>query len=349
MGPLRLVAQDTWFSARRQGFDSPRGYESDECGFPSRALVLLPERGTRFVFAPIPLRAVPCLPDSSTCWTLVKLPMYVLRMTDCPAILRFFAVAAGVSVLAAACAAGPGPSAGTVVPPQCELRPGAVRGGVFEVHAPGGIQPGHVPVPSTPAERIGFRHLYETLMQVDCLGTRRPGLAGSWVSEENGRAWRFTLREGATFWDGTPVRAEDVLASWRDSPSGWRGGSAEAMLVSVEAELCFECHADAGACSTSRGDGRLGRGRGRTDAPGRSRPPRLRSAGVARRPGARRSFAPTGECVAARNGFLAPSPGCPSPPGRLDRRDRRPVGGLARGLDAGGPAARASLSRPAGA
>ena len=50
MGPLRLVAQDTWFSARRQGFDSPRGYESDECGFPSRALVLLPERGARFAF-----------------------------------------------------------------------------------------------------------------------------------------------------------------------------------------------------------------------------------------------------------------------------------------------------------
>ncbi len=237
MGPLRLVAQDTWFSARRQGFDSPRGYESDECGFPSRALDLLPERGTRFVFAPIPLRAVPCLPDSSTCWTLVKLPMYVLHMTDCPALLRFFAVAAGVSVLAAACAAGPGPSAGTVVPPQCELRPGAVRGGVFEVHAPGGIQPGNVPVPSTPAERIGFRHLYETLMQVDCLGTRRPGLAGSWVSEENGRAWRFTLREGAAFWDGTPVRAEDVLASWRVSPSGWAGGSAEAMLVSARARL----------------------------------------------------------------------------------------------------------------
>jgi hypothetical protein len=163
--------------------------------------------------------------------------MYVLRMTDCPALLRFFAVTAGVSVLAAACAAGPGPSAGTVAPPACELRPGVVRGGVFEVHAPGGIEPGHVPVPSTPAERIGFRHLYETLMQVDCLGTRRPGLAGSWVSEENGRAWRFTLREGATFWDGTPVRAEDVLASWRDPPSGSGGDSAEAVLVSARARL----------------------------------------------------------------------------------------------------------------
>jgi hypothetical protein len=163
--------------------------------------------------------------------------MYVLHMTDCPALLRFFAVAAAVSVLAAACAAGPGPSAGTVAPPACELRPGAVRGGVFEVHAPGGIQLGHVPVPTTPAERIGFRHLYETLLFVDCLGIRRPGLAGSWASEENGRAWRLTLREGATFWDGTPVRAEDVLASWRDPRSGSVGGSAEAVLVSAPARL----------------------------------------------------------------------------------------------------------------
>jgi hypothetical protein len=112
-----------------------------------------------------------------------------------------------------------------------------MKGGVFEVHAPGEIQPKHVPVPTTPAERIGFRHLYETIMVVDCTGARRPGLADSWVSENGGRAWRFTLREGATFWDGTPVRAEDVIASWRAYPVAGAGSSAEAMLASTRMRL----------------------------------------------------------------------------------------------------------------
>jgi hypothetical protein len=112
-----------------------------------------------------------------------------------------------------------------------------MKGGVFEVHAPGGIHPKHVPVPTTPAERIGFRHLYETLLRVDCTGARRPGLAESWEAEENGRVWRFTLREGATFWDGTPLRAEAVLASWRASRVSGGGFSMEAMLASSRLRL----------------------------------------------------------------------------------------------------------------
>jgi len=112
-----------------------------------------------------------------------------------------------------------------------------MKGGVFEVHAPGGIHPKHVPVPTTPAERIGFRHLYETLLRVDCTGARRPGLAESWEAEENGRVWRFTLREGATFWNGTPLRAEAVLASWRASRVSGGGFSMEAMLASSRLRL----------------------------------------------------------------------------------------------------------------
>ena len=71
------------------------------------------------------------------------------------------------------------------------------------MQAPGAIRGESVPVATTAAERIAFRHLYETLLRVDCTGALRPGLAESWTSEEGGRAWRFTLREGAAFWDGT--------------------------------------------------------------------------------------------------------------------------------------------------
>lgn len=143
----------------------------------------------------------------------------------------------GLALLAAACASGPRPSAGPAVPQACELRPGLPRGGVLEVHAPGGIDPEHAPVPVTPAERIAFRHLYETLLVVDCTGARHPGLAGTWEPEDGGRAWRFTLREGASFWEGTPVRAEDVLASWRAPASVQGGASAQALPASARLRL----------------------------------------------------------------------------------------------------------------
>ncbi len=57
--------------------------------------------------------------------------------------------------------------------------------------------------------------LYETLTAVDPTLTVRPALAESWTVEEQGRRVVFTLREGLTFSDGTPLRADDVVHSWR--------------------------------------------------------------------------------------------------------------------------------------
>jgi len=70
------------------------------------------------------------------------------------------------------------------------------------------------PVPRSPAERLLYRHLYQTLIDVDCLGEVTPGLAESWAVHEDARTWTFTLRSDATFWDGTPVTAASVRASW---------------------------------------------------------------------------------------------------------------------------------------
>lgn len=154
--------------------------------------------------------------------------MYVLPMTERHALLRILVVAAGIPVLAAACAAAPEPSAGPGARPECELIPGPAWGGVLDVYAPGGIRMAVAPVPTTPAERIAFRHLYETLLRVDCTGTRHPGLAESWTSERGGRTWRLTIRAGATFWDGTRVRAEDLIASWAARPSSGHGTPVDA-------------------------------------------------------------------------------------------------------------------------
>lgn len=72
--------------------------------------------------------------------------------------------------------------------------------GPYEIHA---IEP-------TTAQGIFTRlGAAETLVTVDADGTMRPGLATAWESSD-GRTWRFTLRDGATFHDGSPVDARAV-------------------------------------------------------------------------------------------------------------------------------------------
>ncbi len=57
--------------------------------------------------------------------------------------------------------------------------------------------------------------LYESLTAVDPSLAIRPALAESWTIENEGRRVVFTLRDGLTFSDGTPLTASDVVHSWR--------------------------------------------------------------------------------------------------------------------------------------
>lgn len=50
----------------------------------------------------------------------------------------------------------------------------------------------------------------ESLVALDTEGTIVPWLASSWTVSDDGLTWEFTLRDGATFSDGTPVDAEAV-------------------------------------------------------------------------------------------------------------------------------------------
>lgn len=53
----------------------------------------------------------------------------------------------------------------------------------------------------------------DTLVRQDLDGTFHAGLASSWVSEEAGKVWVFTLRDGVTFHDGTAWNAEAMVAN----------------------------------------------------------------------------------------------------------------------------------------
>ena len=102
--------------------------------------------------------------------------------------------------------------------PHCEVLSGKVETTrTITVALPGVSDPGFAPWALGPGEPVLFRHLYETLLTVDCLEDVQPRLAVSWRREDRGRRWRFKLREDARFWDGTPVTAHEVAMSWRDA------------------------------------------------------------------------------------------------------------------------------------
>jgi hypothetical protein len=71
------------------------------------------------------------------------------------------------------------------------------------------------PSPHNQGERFVYRHLFGTLIGLDCNGRPRPGLATSWRSSNGGRRWELTLNEDAQFWDGTRLTAAHVASSWR--------------------------------------------------------------------------------------------------------------------------------------
>jgi len=73
----------------------------------------------------------------------------------------------------------------------------------------------HVPEPANAAERLVFAQAYETLIDVDCDGRARPGLASSWTLDLTRTRITLSLRNGALFWSGKPVTAGDVVAAWR--------------------------------------------------------------------------------------------------------------------------------------
>ena len=56
---------------------------------------------------------------------------------------------------------------------------------------------------------------WDTLYGLDTEFRPQPQLAEGHVVEDDGRRWTFTLRQGLTFHDGTPIRAADAVASIR--------------------------------------------------------------------------------------------------------------------------------------
>lgn len=70
--------------------------------------------------------------------------------------------------------------------------------------------------PLTPVERDVvslYGMVYESLVAIDDNGLPQPLLAENWSETGGGKTWTFTLRENVVFSDGTPLTANDVVAS----------------------------------------------------------------------------------------------------------------------------------------
>ncbi|MCP4093932.1 MAG: peptide ABC transporter substrate-binding protein [Planctomycetes bacterium] len=68
---------------------------------------------------------------------------------------------------------------------------------------------------TTAAARV-FQALFEGLTRLDPVTLEvLPGLADDWQSNESATNWRFHLREGLQWSDGTPLTLDDVRESWQ--------------------------------------------------------------------------------------------------------------------------------------
>ena len=86
-------------------------------------------------------------------------------------------------------------------------------GGVLRVGMqtdPVGLDP-HIT--NATASRNMLENVYDTLVMFDSSLQIVPGLAESWTASDDGLTWTFTLRDGVTFHDGTPLTATDVKFS----------------------------------------------------------------------------------------------------------------------------------------
>ena len=58
------------------------------------------------------------------------------------------------------------------------------------------------------------QNVYEPLIYLRSDYTLQPALAERWELQPDGKTWRFFLRRGVTFHDGTPFTADDVVWTW---------------------------------------------------------------------------------------------------------------------------------------
>jgi ABC-type transport system substrate-binding protein len=92
------------------------------------------------------------------------------------------------------------------------------------------------PADSSQADWFGLPNLsslmFETLVSLDEQGKPEPALSISWQAESGNQRWRFLLRRGIIFQDGTPLNSDAVAVSLRRTNPTWKVFSeGEAVII----------------------------------------------------------------------------------------------------------------------
>lgn len=90
--------------------------------------------------------------------------------------------------------------------------------------------------PSTSGGFFTRLQVAETLVDADNQGALQPGLATAWEASPDNLSWRFTLREGATFHDGTAVTADSVAGALETARTKAASPLATVPVKSITAE-----------------------------------------------------------------------------------------------------------------
>ncbi len=110
-----------------------------------------------------------------------------------------------------------------------------IRLGVFE-HGPATLDPGLLKS-SGDAEII--RDLFEGLVELDTDLNVIPALARRWNVDQTGQLYRFELRPGLRWSDGTILTAHDVVFAWRRNLDPTTGAGLASSLLIVEGGEAF--------------------------------------------------------------------------------------------------------------
>src|ERR1700693_2172317 len=105
---------------------------------------------------------------------------------------------------------------------NAETRP--QYGGVLHVAiraAPVSLDPADSTQPNSFARRSLTMLMFDTLVSTDENGRVQPSLATAWQVEPGSQRWRFRVRPGVKFHDGTPLTAEIAAGSLRAANPSW--------------------------------------------------------------------------------------------------------------------------------
>lgn len=155
---------------------------------------------------------------------------------------RLWPALAILALLLAACSGGEpttSPTTPTEAPPPPAETPGddMTAGGVLRVAMQPIVQIDPAAI-SSDSEVLVANHIYDYLVDIDPQSNATPRLAQEWSVSDDGLVYTFTLVDNATWHDGDPFTAEDVVYTFtrlRDPAIGSSTADLYANITAIEA------------------------------------------------------------------------------------------------------------------